>query len=66
MIAGHEVARVRAGGLAIEASGKNASGVSGTSLGETGRCRASRGSYSKTSGMLPKVGAKVEDRGESA
>lgn len=66
MIAGHEVARVRAGGLAIEASGKNASGVSGTSLSEAGRCRASRGSYSKTSGMLPKVGAKVEERDESA
>lgn len=66
IIAGHEVARVRAGGLAIEASGKKASGVSETSLSEAGRCRASRGSYSKTSGMLPNVGAKVEERGESA
>jgi hypothetical protein len=65
MIAGHEVARVRAGGLAMEASGKKTSGVSGASLSEAGRCLASRGSYSKTSGMLPRVGAKVEQRGES-
>lgn len=66
MIAGQEVALVRAGGLAIEASGKKASGVSGASLSEAGRCLASRGSYSKTSGMQPSVGAKVAEREASA
>lgn len=65
MIAGHEVARVRVGGLAMDASGRKASGVSCASLSEAGRCLASRGSYSNTSGMLPSVGAKVKERGES-
>ena len=65
MIAGHEVARVSAGGLAMDASSRNASGASGASLSEAGRCLSSRASYSKTSGMLPSVGAKVEQRGES-
>lgn len=63
MIAGHEVARVRVGGLMLEASGKKASGVSGASLRETGPNWASRDSYSKTSGMLPSVGEKVAERG---
>lgn len=63
MIAGQEVARVSVGGLAIEASGKKASGVSGASLSDAGPNLASRESYSKTSGMLPRVGAKHDDRG---
>ena len=63
MIAGHEVARVRVGGLILEASGRKASGVSGASLREAEANWASRESYSKTSGMLPSVGANVRERG---
>lgn len=63
MIAGHEDARVSVGGHMLEASGKKASGVSGASLSETGPNLASRDSYSKTSGMLPSVGAKADERG---
>jgi hypothetical protein len=63
MIAGHEVVRVSVGGLRLEASGKKASGVSGASLSDAGPNLASRGSYSKTSGMPANVGEKADERG---
>jgi hypothetical protein len=50
MIAGQDDARVSVGGHMLDASGKKTSGVSGAS-------------YSKTSGMLPSVGEKADDRG---
>ena len=63
MIAGQDDARVSVGGHMLDASGKKTSGVSGASLSETGPNFASRASYSKTSGMLPSVGEKADDRG---
>jgi hypothetical protein len=63
MIAGHEVARVSVGGLMLDASGRKASGGSGASLREADPNLASSDSYSNTSGMLPSVGAKADDRG---
>jgi hypothetical protein len=64
MNAGQEVARVSVGGLMLaEVSGKKASGASGASLRETVPNLASSDSYSNTSGMLPSVGAKADERG---